>query len=140
MAAPCDGARVNAKGCFIPGVPALPRNSAYSDHRNADTVPSEMSVSMVAVPCRRLAQAARWNGHAAHTTTGAASVSDAHCQYVNCSAGIIAIATTGTVRTAEALRRCRSDASSGSAVSTACGVSPDASEGIGVRGVGSAAV
>ena len=33
---------------------------------------------------------------APHTTTGAARVSESHCQYSNCSAGTIAIATTGT--------------------------------------------
>jgi hypothetical protein len=31
-------------------------------------------------PWRRLVQAARWNGQAPHTTTGAARVSEAHCQ------------------------------------------------------------
>ena len=46
---------------------------------------------MVAVACRRLAQAARWNGQAPQTTTGAASASEIHCQYVNCSAGTIAM-------------------------------------------------
>ena len=35
-------------------------------------VPSEMSVSIVAAPCRRFVQAARWNGQPPHTTTGAA--------------------------------------------------------------------
>ena len=60
-------------------------------------MPSEISVSIVAVPWRRLVQAARWNGQAPQTTTGAARVSDSHCQLVNCSAGIIAIAITGTV-------------------------------------------
>ena len=75
-----------------------------------------MSVSIVAAPCRRFVHAARWNGHAPQTMTGAASVSDAHCQYVNWSAGIIAIAMTGIVSTAETMSRCRSAASSGSAV------------------------
>jgi hypothetical protein len=70
-------------------------------------VPIEMSVSIVAAPWRRLVQAALWNGHAPHTTTGAARVSDSHCQKVNCSAGIIAIAMTGTVKTAETISRCR---------------------------------
>jgi hypothetical protein len=40
----------------------------------------EMSVSMVAVPCRRLVHAAWWKGQAAHTITGAARVSESHCQ------------------------------------------------------------
>ena len=35
---------------------------------------------MVDVPWRRLTQAARWKGQAPHTTTGAASVSESHCQ------------------------------------------------------------
>src|SRR6218665_510775 len=94
--APSEGATVNSNGGVIPGVPAVPRNSAYSDQRNAAPVPSEMSVSIVAVPCLRLVHAALWTGQAAHTITGAASASEAHCQYVNCSAGTIAIAMTGT--------------------------------------------
>ena len=72
----------------------------------------EMSVSMVAAPCRALVQAALWKGNAPQTTTGAASVSDSHCQYVNCSAGIIAIAITGTVSTIAPISRCRSEVSS----------------------------
>ncbi len=35
---------------------------------------------MVVAPWRRLVHAARWNGHAPHTTTGAARVSESHCQ------------------------------------------------------------
>ncbi len=115
FAVPSERESVNSNGCVMPGMPAEPRNSAYSDHRNAARVPIEMSVSIVAAPWRRLVQAALWNGHAPHTITGAASASDAHCQYVNCSAGIIAIAMTGTVRMIEMIRRWRSEASSGSA-------------------------
>ena len=59
-------------------------------------MPIEMSVSMVAAPCRRLVQAARWNGQPAQPTTGVASASDTHCQPSNCSAGTMASATTGT--------------------------------------------
>src|SRR6476661_2022797 len=99
--APSLGATDSSKGGFMPGVPAVPKNSAYSDHVSAARVPSETSVSIVAVPWRRLVQAALWNGKAAHSTTGAASVSDAHCQLVNCSAGTIAIAITGTARTTD---------------------------------------
>ena len=77
-------------------------------------MPSEISVSIVDVPCRRLVHAARWNGHAPHTTTGAASVSDSHCQFVNCRAGTIAIAMTGTVSTAETRSRWRSGATGSS--------------------------
>src|SRR4051794_40623330 len=90
---------VNAKGCVMPGVPAVPRKSAHNDHRNAAEVPTEIRVSMVAAPCRALVQAARWKGQAAYVTTGAASVRDSHCQYVNWRAGTIAIAMTGTAST-----------------------------------------
>ena len=38
--------------------------------------PREMSVSIVAAPWRRFAQAARWNGQAPHRTTGVARASD----------------------------------------------------------------
>jgi hypothetical protein len=44
-----------------------------------------------------LIAAARWKGYAPHTATGAASVRASHCQFVNCSAGIIDIRNTGTV-------------------------------------------
>ena len=95
----------------IDSSPASPRNSAYRLHPNAASVPTEISVSIVAAAWRRFVHAALWNGHAPHVTTGAASVSDSHCQPSNCNAGIIAIAITGTARTAETIRRCRSDAS-----------------------------
>jgi len=83
-------------------------------------VPIEISVSIVALPCLKFAHAARWNSHAPQTTTGAASANDSHCQFVNCSAGTIAMAITGTVSTAEISSRCRSDAigSCSAAVST----------------------
>jgi hypothetical protein len=105
--APSVRAMVSSNGCVMPGSPAVPKNSAYSDQASAAMVPIEMSVSIVDAPWRRLVQAALWNGHAPQTTTGAASGRDSHCQKVNCSAGIIASATTGTVRTAETMSRCR---------------------------------
>ena len=71
---------VSSNPCRIPGIPAVPRKSAYSDHRNAADTPIEMRVSIVAAPWRRLIQAARWNGQAAQTTTGAARASESHCQ------------------------------------------------------------
>jgi hypothetical protein len=95
-----------------------------------------MSVSIVAAPWRRFVQAARWNGHAPHTTTGAASVSDSHCQEVNCSAGTIAIATTGTVRTADTISRCRSARTeSSSSGATGCPASASAFCSSGSRAV-----
>ena len=78
--APSLGERLNSNPWVIPGIPAWPKNRAYSDHRNAAEVPSETSVSMVNAPWRRLIAAARWNGHAPHTMTGAARVSESHCQ------------------------------------------------------------
>ncbi len=116
----------------MPIVPAVPRNSAYSDHRKAASVPTEMRVSIVAAPCRRLVQAARWNGSAPHTTTGAASVSESHCQASNCSAGTIAIATTGTVSTRQTSSRSRS-----ARVASGCSTSPSSgapADGAGGRG------
>ena len=74
------GAGNQANAMRMPGSPAPPRKSAYSDQRNAADTPTEMSVSMVAAPCFRLTSVARWNGHAAHVTTGAARVSANHCQ------------------------------------------------------------
>ncbi len=50
-------------------------------------MPSETSVSIVAAPCRALVSAARWNGHAAHSATGAAHATRTHCQPGNRSAG-----------------------------------------------------
>ena len=107
----------------MPGMPASPMNSAYSDHANAASTPSEISVSIVAAPCLRFAHAARWNGNAPHTTTGAASVSDSHCQVSNCSGGIIAIASTGSISASETSRRWRSGAVS--SVSSAAAGSAD---------------
>ena len=112
MPAPRSGSR--SKPIFMPGMPASPRNSAYSDQPNAASTPTEMSVSIVAVAWRRFAHAARWNGSAPQTTTGAASVSDSHCQFSNCSGGIIAIASTGSVSAVETSSRRRSAAVSSS--------------------------
>ena len=108
FALPSVGSMVSSNGCTMPGTPAVPRNSAYSDQANAASVPSETRVSIVAAPCRRFVQAARWNGQPPQTTTGAARVSESHCQYSNCSAGIIAIATTGTESAVETSSRRRS--------------------------------
>lgn len=63
--APSVRATVNSKGWVIPGVPAVPKKSAHRDQRKAAEVPTEIRVSMVAAPCRRLVQAALWKGQAA---------------------------------------------------------------------------
>ncbi|CAM5266318.1 hypothetical protein SFUMM280S_05706 [Streptomyces fumanus] len=115
--APSARAMVSSKGWVMPGLPAVPRNRAHSDHRKAAEVPTEISVSMVAAPCRALVAAARWKGQAAYVTTGAARVRDSHCQYSNWRAGTMAIAITGTASVTAVTSRCRSGrrASSGSA-------------------------
>ncbi len=56
---------VNANGWVMPGMPALPKNSAHSDQPSAAIVPSETRVSMVAAPWRRLVHAALWKGRPA---------------------------------------------------------------------------
>lgn len=100
-------------------------------------MPTETSVSIVAAPCRRLVNAARWKGSPPHTTTGAASVSESHCQLSNCRAGTMDMRITGAASSAETVSRCRRAASSGSASSSAAG-SVAASGGAG--GGGSSAV
>ena len=89
----------------MPITPASPRKRAYSDQAKAATVPTEINVSMVAAPWRRLAHAARWNGHAPQLTTGAARVNESHCHPSNCSDGIMAIKITGTDSSVDTSRR-----------------------------------
>src|SRR5664280_2828261 len=101
----------------------------------AASVPIETSVSMVAARCRRLASAARWNGQPPQMTTGEASVSDSHCQLSNCNGAIIARASTGSVRTADTVRRCRSEATAASC-SAAAGSTPSAPAPSGSGGSG----
>ena len=57
--APLPGATTRLNGWVRPGVPAEPKNNATNDQPNAARVPTETSVSMVAVPWRRLVHAAR---------------------------------------------------------------------------------
>ena len=73
-------------------------------------MPRLISVSIVAVPCLKFAQAAWWNGHAPHSTTGVAALSASHCQLSNCSAGIIETSSTGSDSSAETISRWRSAA------------------------------
>ena len=80
LAAPSEREMVSSNAWVMPGTPAVPQNRAYNDHPSAARVPIETSVSIVEVAWRRFVQAARWNGHAPHTTTGAARVRDSHCQ------------------------------------------------------------
>ncbi len=64
----------------MPGSPAWPKIIAYRLQPYATETPSETRVSMVAVACRALTSAARWNGQAPQVTTGVASASATHCQ------------------------------------------------------------
>ena len=43
-------------------------------------MPSDTSVSIEDVPCLAFFSAARWNGHAHHSATGAAHAISSHCQ------------------------------------------------------------
>ncbi|CAB4759031.1 unannotated protein [freshwater metagenome] len=92
----------------MPGSPAPPRNRAQSDQMNAARTPTEIRVSMVTARWRAFIRAARWIGQAPQTTTGAASVSESHCQKSNCRTGIIARTTTGTVSALQMISRARS--------------------------------
>src|SRR5690349_18002475 len=128
---------ISSKGIFTPGMPAWVKNSAHTDQAYAAITPSEIRVSIVAAPCRRLVQAARWNGQAPHTTTGEASVNASHCQLLNCRAGIIDSSTTGTASAAEISRRWRHGADSSGALPSVSADSAAASDPV---SAGSAAV
>lgn len=114
MEAPSVRETVNSKPCRMPGIPASPKKSAHRDQPNAARVPTDTRVSMVAAPCRAFVTAARWKGSPPQTTTGAASVSESHCQFSNWRAGIIDMRTTGRASTAETVSRSRREAVSGS--------------------------
>ena len=64
---------ISSKGMRISGAPASRKKSEATDQPHAASVPTEISVSMLAEPWRRFRQAARWNGQPAHSTTGVAS-------------------------------------------------------------------
>ena len=111
----------------MPGIPASPRNSAYSDHSHAASTPTETSVSIVAAPCLRFAQAAVWNGQAPQSTTGVASVERQPLPVRRTGArGPSTAAAPAATAAAETISRRRSgavgsSASSGSAVRSAAG-------------------
>jgi hypothetical protein len=50
-------------------------------------MPSDTRVSIVVVRWRAFRSAARWNGHAHHSATGAAQATSTHCQPGNRSDG-----------------------------------------------------
>ena len=71
MPAVRDGTSSN--GIFMPVSPASRKKSATTDQPHAASVPSEISVSIVAAAWRRFFHAATWNGQPAQSTTGVAS-------------------------------------------------------------------
>jgi hypothetical protein len=76
--------------------PAPPRRSAHRDQAVAATTPTDTRVSIVEEPWRAARKAARWNGNAAHVTTGRVRAATTHCHPGKWSAEIIERATTGT--------------------------------------------
>jgi hypothetical protein len=85
-------------------------------------MPTDTSVSIDAAPCRAFLIAAAWNGHAAHTATGAASTTRTHCQPGNLAHGNSDSSTdrslSGTKNTSATIsrrRRSATRAASGSA-------------------------
>ena len=74
-------------GALIPAWFRSRTNIAYTDQPHAAVIPSDTSVSIETDPCRALRSAAWWNGHAAQTTTGAASATSTHCQPGNRNEG-----------------------------------------------------
>ncbi len=82
-----------------------------SDQLNAARMPSETRVSIEVLPCRRLRQAALWNGHAHQKTTGIAATSSTHCQpgkrIWGASASTMATSPSGTVSRAATTSRLR---------------------------------
>src|SRR5215204_5163254 len=59
MLEPMPRSARNVKPWVMPGTPASPQNSAYSDHPNAASTPSEMRVSSVADVGAKVAHSAR---------------------------------------------------------------------------------
>jgi len=89
-------------------------------------MPSETSVSIDAEPCRAFFSAARWNGHADHSATGAAQLTSSHCQPANrrdgISESISERSVSGTKNTSATIsRRLRSAASRSSAAPSSPG-------------------
>jgi hypothetical protein len=92
-------------------------------------MPSETSVSIDAEPCRAFFSAARWNGHADHSATGAAQLTSSHCQPANrrdgISESISERSVSGTKNTSATIsRRFRSAASRSSAAPSSPGWLP----------------
>ncbi len=96
-------------------------------------MPSETSVSIVVARCRRLTNAARWNGHAHHRATGVARTKATRRSPGNSRPGTMPSAMTGTASaTAQARRRRRAaraaSAAEGAGGAGGGGVVADAAE------------
>ena len=101
---------------------SMPPTSTTTDHVQAASVPTEISVSIVAAPWRAFRSVARWNPRPHQNTTGVASTSATHSQPSNWSGGTIATTTRGAVRstaTASLVRTART--ASGPAAAACCG-------------------
>ena len=89
-----------------------PSSTDATDQVNALRMPSDTRVSIDVAPCRRLRQAARWNGHAHHPTTGSEQTTSTHSQPGNriCGdrASTIAKSPSGTVSSAATSSRSHS--------------------------------
>ena len=92
----------------MPISPVPRKTSATTDQHHAASVPTEISVSIVATPCLAFSHAARWNGQPPHRTTTVASASETHCQASNWSGSTIASTRTGRDIAAETSSRLRS--------------------------------
>ena len=89
------------------------RISSTAEYTKETSTPTDTRVSIVDEPCRAARNAAEWNGHAAHSATGAARANATQPQCGNCSAGTMEINTSGTVSTAAPIRRGLSTSSLG---------------------------
>jgi len=106
---------VKANDIRIPVMPAPPNSSAYTDQPNDAATPTLTRVSIVAAPWPSPYHAARCNGQAPHTATGAASARLAHCQPVNCADGTMASTMTAAASGTQTASRRASARLSGSA-------------------------
>ena len=78
---------------YVPDESPVARTT--TDQVQAESVPSETSVSIVAAPWRAFSNAARWNSKPLQNTAGVASASDTHSQPGKRTGGAIASATSG---------------------------------------------
>ena len=102
---PEDDMVMPAMACGASSAP--PHSTAHMLHNCAAITPTEISVSMLADPCRALTAADLWNGHAHHVTTGSDSAPAHHCQPWNWANPNMDMVKTGSEKTAATTRRRR---------------------------------